>query len=82
MKNDYTIFSERFKKEVDEAHADFFKRRGMNPNDLPTLWGSDYTSLSSEKKRDQPKQQSLPESFLLADILKQMSGEGSETTSH
>lgn len=41
-KSDYSIYSERFKREVDEAHRNFFKKRGMNPKQMDSnfLFGS------------------------------------------
>lgn len=72
MKNDYSIYSERFKKEVALAHREFFLKRGMDPDNLPRLWDlGDRISRSSSRKNVRPKEQSLPKSFHLSDILKQ-----------
>jgi hypothetical protein len=39
---EYTIYSDRFKREVDEAHRLFFEKRGIDPNkmDGDFLFGS------------------------------------------
>ena len=36
---EYSIYSERFKREVDEAHRRFFEARGINPDNLNGMDG-------------------------------------------
>lgn len=85
MKNDHSIYSEKFKHEVNRAHRKFFEKRGIDPDNLPQYLRSwslgDRISSSFSQKNDPPIQQSAPKSFLLRDILKQMNGEDSEKTS-
>ena len=72
MKNDYSIYSEQFKRDVARGHREFFLKRGMDPDNLPRLWDlGDRISPSSSQKSDPPKERPLPKSLLLADILKQ-----------
>lgn len=85
MKNDCSIYSEKFKREVNRAHRKFFEKRGIDPDNLPQhlrSWSlGDRISSSFPQKNDPPIPQSAPKSFLLRDILKQMNGEDSEKIS-
>ena len=61
MRSDYSIYSDKFKRDVNRAHREFFLKRGMDPDNLPRhlrSWSlGDYISLSSPKKNDLPKGQ-------------------------
>lgn len=46
---EYTIYSERFKREVAEAHREFFKRRGMDPDAQD---GGDFLFGSKDPSRE------------------------------
>ena len=52
---DTSIYSEKFRNEVNEAHRKFFEKRGIDPNNIPGI--SDYKSLWWTKKSVPPKRQ-------------------------
>jgi hypothetical protein len=66
---EYSIYSERFKREVDKAHRDFFERRGIPIRSLDgdLLFGSKEfrghranNPLLSQYENDLPISQSYP----------------------
>lgn len=72
MRNDYSIYSEKFKKEVAASHRKFFESRGLDPDNLPRIWDlGDRISRSSSRKSDPPKEQYPQDSFHVSGIVKQ-----------
>lgn len=47
---EYSIYSERFKREVDEAHRRFFEARGINPDNLNGMDGDFLFGSKSYRK--------------------------------
>lgn len=47
---EYSIYSDRFKREVDEAHRAFFEKRGINPNRLDGMDGDFLFGSKSYRK--------------------------------
>lgn len=47
---EYSIYSDRFKREVDEAHRTFFEARGMNPDNLSGMDGDFLFGSKSYRK--------------------------------
>ena len=60
---EYSIYSERFKREVDKAHREFFERRGIDVRSLDgdLLFGSkSFRKFRADNPSWSPRESDLP----------------------